>query len=58
MQREHKEFIKSITEVQNLSSMPKGTNIAPDVNLLAIKKLNQIEKAIKNQPTTIDFEKC
>jgi len=51
------EFIKSITEVQNLSSMPRGTNVAPDVNLLAIKKLNQIEKAIKNQPTTtLDFE--
>lgn len=51
------EFIKSITEVQNLSSMPRGMNVAPDVNLLAIKKLNQIEKAIKNQPTTtLDFE--
>lgn len=51
------EFIKSITEVQNLSSMPKGTSVAPDVNLLAIKKLSQIERAIKNQPsTTLDFE--
>lgn len=55
--RKTQEFIKSITEVQNLSSMPKGMNVAPDVNLLAIKKLNQIEKAIKNQPTTtLDFE--
>lgn len=51
------EFIKSITEVQNLSSMPRGTSVAPDVNLLAIKKLSQIEKAIRSQPTTtLDFE--